>query len=129
MSRRFQGANEVNIPIEDILREYAAWTDEIVKAVGDELLKETRAKARTAFADRSGKLRKSIRRKKSKFDKEMHIVGAFMPHAHLIEFGHDVKVSKGGRVVGHAKAHPFLREAEKAVRDRLPEIVRKVVGG
>ena len=82
--------------------------------------------ARTAFADKSGNLRKSIKGKRSKFDKDTHIVGAFAPHAHLIEHGHDVTVDKNGTVVGHAPARPFLGPAAEAVRARLPEIVKSV---
>lgn len=126
--KAFMGAQEAEVPLEDILSVYAAWTDEIVKAVGDELLKETRARARTAFTNRTKTLRSRIRRKKSKFDKATHIVGAFAPHAHLIEFGHDIKVDKGGAVLGHVAARPFLGPAADAVRARLPDIVNNVVG-
>lgn len=126
MSRSYQGAAEATIPIEDILRDVGAWQGEIVDAVGRELLKEVKSHAATAFADKSGKLRKSIKRKKSKFDKETHIVGAFMPHAHLIEHGHDITVEKGGTVLGHVEARPFLAPAAEAVKARLPQIVNGV---
>jgi hypothetical protein len=123
MARRYQGAHEANIPIDAILQDCGAWVDDIVKAVSDELLKETRARAGAAFKNKTGNLRKSIRKKKSKLYKDSQIVGAFAPHAHLIEFGHDVKVSKDGRVVGHAQARPFLGPASDAVRGRLRGIV------
>jgi phage gpG-like protein len=120
--------HEANIPVEAILQDCAAWTDEIVQAVSGAALKETRARAGAAFRNLSGNLRKSIRRKKSKLDKDTQLVGAFAPHAHLIEFGHDVKVSKDGAVVGHAPARPFLGPAADAVADRLPEIINGAVG-
>ncbi|MDL2280153.1 HK97 gp10 family phage protein [Desulfovibrio sp. OttesenSCG-928-G11] len=126
--RPYQGAHDAAIPIEAITTEVAAWSDDIVKAVADELLKETRKNARSAFADKSGKLRKSIRKKKSKFGESMMIVQASMPHAHLVEQGHDVKVRKDGRVLGHAPARPFLGPAAETVRSRLPEIINNVVG-
>lgn len=127
MSRKFQGAHEVSIPIEAILQEYAAWSDEITDAVANELLREVRAQARRAFISRSGKLYGSIRKKKSKFDKDTKIVGAFWPTAHLIEGGHDIKVSKDGAVLGHVAATPFLGPAALAVQDRLPQIVNGIV--
>lgn len=126
--RPYQGAREAAIPINAITEEVAAWSDDIVKAVADELLKEARKNARSAFQDKSGKLRKSIKKKKSRFGKDMMIVQASMPHAHLVEHGHNVKVKKDGRVLGHAAAHPFLAPAAEAVRERLPEIINNVVG-
>lgn len=126
--RPYQGAREAAIPINAITEEVAAWSDDIVKAVADELLKEARKNARSAFQDKSGKLRKSIKKKKSKFGENTMIVQASMPHAHLVEHGHNVKVKKDGRVLGHAAAHPFLAPAAEAVRERLPEIINNVVG-
>lgn len=125
--RAYQGAHDAAIPVDAITADVAAWADDIVKAVADELLKETRKNARSAFQDKSGKLRKSIGKKKSRFGESMMIVQASMPHAHLIEHGHNV-VAKGGRVVGHAPAHPFLGPAAETVRERLPEIINAVVG-
>ena len=127
MSRKFQGSHEVNIPIDAILQDCAAWMDEITNAVGNELLREVRARAVRAFISRSGKLYGSIKKKKSKFDKDTHIVGAFWPTAHLIEFGHDIKVTKDGTVMGHVAASPFLGPAGQAVQDRLGQIVNGVV--
>ena len=124
----YQGAHEAAIPVEAITAEVAAWSDDIVKAVADELLKEARKNAETAFADKSGKLRKSLGKKKSKFGSDTMIVQASAPHAHLVERGHNVKVKKDGRVLGHAAAHPFLGPAAEAVRARLPEIINNVVG-
>ena len=128
MARQFKGAHEVNIPIDEIMRTYAAWADEIRDAVGKELLKEVRAQARTAFFDDNGLLRRSISRKRSKFDKETHIVGAFAPHAHLVEFGTKLRVSKKtGKVSGHMPASPFLGPAGASVEARLQQIVESVV--
>ena len=126
--RPYQGAHDAAIPVDAITADVAAWADDIVKAVADELLKETRKNARSAFQDKSGKLRKSIRKKKSKFGDATMIVQASMPHAHLVERGHKVKVRKDGRVLGHASAHPFLGPAAETVRERLPEIINSVVG-
>lgn len=127
MPRQFQGAHETGIPVDAIMREYAAWSDEIVKAIGDAMLRATKDRALSAFKDKTGVLRARIRRKKSRFDKDTTIVGAFAPHAHLVEFGHDLKVEKGGAVVGHVPAHPFLSPAAESVRGNLTQIVGSVV--
>ena len=126
MPRQYMGAHEANIPIDEIMKEYAAYSDEIVEAIGDEMLKEVRASASTAFADKKGTLRKSIKKKKSKFDKDTHIVGAFAPHAHLVEFGTNIRVDRRGKVSGHMPARPFLGPARDAVVDRLASIVNSV---
>lgn len=75
------------------------------------------AKASTAFRDRTGKLRKSIKKQKRKSKDfaasvELYdwIVRATAPHAHLVEFGHG-----GPRP---APPHPFLQPAkEKAITE------------
>lgn len=127
MARLYQGAHEANIPIDDILRDYAAWATELVEAVGKELLLEVKAEASLAFDDKTGNLRKSIARKRSKFDRETHIVGAFAPHAHLVEFGH-IMLTKDGKptVKDHVPGRLFLTKAEKSIRARLKEIVESV---
>lgn len=126
MPRQYQGAHEVSIPIEDILKECAAWSDEIVEAVSKELLREVRAQAKLAFKDKTKLLRRKIMRKKSKYDKDTVIVGAFAPHAHLVEFGHKLTAAKNGRVIGHTPAHPFMSIAQKAVEARLESIAAQV---
>jgi phage gpG-like protein len=129
------GAHEVKIPIDDILREYAAYADEIVEAVAKEALKETRKYARTAFKDKTGLLRAKIGRKRSKYDRNTQIVGAFAPHAHLVEFGHAMlkhdgtptKVDAWFGEVDHVPAHPFLSKASRAIQARWREIAESVV--
>ena len=127
MSRHYKGSHEVNIPNQAILDEYAAWADEVAEAVGKEVLKEARQRAKTAFKDDTGLLRKKMARKKSRFDRDTHIVGAFAPHAHLVEFGSGVRVDKHGKASGHMPASPFLTPAGEAVARRLPEIAASVV--
>lgn len=67
---------------------------------------EARAVSTTAFRDETGKLRKSIKALKSKYEGGGWIVRAKAPHAHLVEFGH------GGK--NPAPAHAFLRPALEA---------------
>ena len=117
-----------SIPIEAITAEVAAYTDDIVQAVADELLRETRKNAATAFTTRKGRLIKSIKKAKSRLNPDSVLVKATDPKAHLIEHGHNVKVRKDGAVLGHAPAFPFMGPAEDAVRARLPQIINDAVG-
>lgn len=128
MSRReYQGKVNVAIPIDEILEQYSAWADEIVDAVATEATKTIRRFAPLAYTRETGTLDKSIKKKKSKIHRGMAVAGAFAPHAHLIEYGHDIVVGKGGEVVGHVSAQPFVRPAEQAVRERLSQIVNEVM--
>ncbi len=118
----------VSIPIGAIMEEYAAWAEEIVEAAADEALREARKNAQTAFTSRTNRLYKSIKKAKSRHGDNTILVKATDPKAHLIESGHDVRVKKGGEVVGHAAARQFMGQAEEAIRARLPEIINNVVG-
>ena len=101
---------------EDALDEINRAIDANCEEVAEVVLDEARASA--AFDDKTGKLRKSIKMKESKFDDGGFIVYSNAPHAHLVEFGHDQ--IKGGRVVGHVEAHPFLRPAkEKGIKKAM----------
>lgn len=122
----YSGAADVNIPIEDILRQYSALADEIVEKVASEALSEVKKRARMAFVTRHGGLFKSIKKKPSKIHSGQVIVGAFAPHAHLVEYGH-AQVDHSGHVIGHVPARPFLRPAEEAVKARLREIIQGVI--
>lgn len=84
---------------------------------------ESEAKSSLLFADKSGKLRKSIGQRKGK--QGGYIVFARAPHAHLVEFGH-VMLNKFGKrtKLGRVKAHPFLRQAKEAGIIRAVELFR-----
>lgn len=77
----------------------------------DETLAETaevvhqEAKNTTTFKDKTGNLRKSIKKRKSKFKDGGYIVFANAPHAHLVEFGH---ATPSGTRVG---PKPFMRKS------------------
>ena len=93
-----------------------------IKKAADEWLRETaervkdRARQTSAFVDRSGALRRSIR-----VLEHPRVLGYIVraggtkksAHAHLVEFGH-AQVTKDGRIVGHVPPHPFLRPALEA---------------
>lgn len=123
----FQGVAEVVIPIEEVISEFSAWADEIIDAVATEAVSEIKRQASLNFISRTGNLYRSIKKKKSRRVKGMAIAGAFAPHAHLIERGHDLVLGKNGRVVKHIPARPFVRAAENSITARLPEIVDSVM--
>jgi HK97 gp10 family phage protein len=96
-----------------------------VLAYVDKILSDTAlvvrddAKNSTAFKDKTGNLRKSIRKRKSKFINGGYIVvatgrhvsgGEKGFHAHLVEYGH-AKVLWGRRTGGRVPPHPFMRPA------------------
>jgi len=87
-------------------------------------LVQSEAKTSSAFADKTGMLRRTIRKKKSKFEDGGYIVESRAPHAHLVEYGH-VKIA-WGRVTGErVPAHPFMRTAkEQGVRKAI-ELFKK----
>ena len=94
---------------------------DVMKAI-DQNLEETadiverEAQTTAAFQDKTGKLRKAIKKKKSKFADGGWIVVARAPHAHLVEYGH-VKILWGRPTAERVPPHPFLRPAlEKGVR-------------
>lgn len=121
----------VDIPFEDIINQVGIWWEEAAHVVAKEVLAE--AKRATTFTDRTGKLRKSGKVKKSKFNKEDRIVIFDAPHAHLVENGHRITKAKTrwkGRernfaIIGHVPARPFLGPAADLVRARAVEIIRK----
>ena len=72
---------------------------------------ESRAKSSAAFSDKTGNLRSAISARKSRYEDGGWIVGAWAPHAWLVEFGHDLIDWRTGKKIGEVPAHPFLRPA------------------
>ena len=106
------------------LADLDAALDEILVAVDADLsgiadYVEAEAKTTARFADKTGNLRKTIKKRKSKFPEGGYIVVATAPHAHLVEFGHAMWV-KGVYVKDHVKPRRFLRKAkEKGWREAI----------
>ena len=106
------------------LADIDAALDEILAAVDADLsgiadYVEAEAKTTARFADKTGNLRKTIKKRKSKFPEGGYIVVATAPHAHLVEFGHAMWV-KGVYVKDHVKPRKFLRKAkEKGWREAI----------
>lgn len=106
------------------LADINAALDEILAAVDADLsgiadYVEAEAKTTARFVDKTGNLRKTIKKRKSKFPEGGYIVVATAPHAHLVEFGHAMWV-KGVYVKDHVKPRKFLRIAkEKGWREAI----------
>ena len=106
------------------LADLDAALDEILVAVDADLsgiadYVEAEAKTTARFADKTGNLRKTIKKRKSKFPEGGYVVVATAPHAHLVEFGHAMWV-KGVYVKDHVKPRKFLRKAkEKGWREAI----------
>ena len=88
----------VNIDTKQFEQELAKFINQNAETIARQIAID--AKTTTAFKDKTGTLRKSIRARKSKFEDGGWIVVAGSPHAHLVEYGHK-----------NAPAHPFLRPA------------------
>jgi len=92
---------EFNLELEEFL-------DENAKDICIQIKKD--AKASVAFKDKSGRLRKSIKVKKSTFEGGGYITKAGGPgsmQAWLVEHGH----GPGGWYEGTVPPHPYLRPA------------------
>ena len=75
---------------------------------------EQKAKATTVFIDKTGMLRKRIKAKESKYADGGWIVEATAPHAHLVEYGHEIINWRTGQATGkRTKAAKFLRGAKE----------------
>lgn len=109
--------------------------DEVVQAIDQNLdavasLVENEAKNTAAFVDKTGNLRKSIRKQKSRYENGGYIVkasggGSFKGHhAANVEFGH-VMIAWGRPTGRRVPPHPFMRPAaEKGIRKAV-ELFRK----
>ena len=117
-----------------MIQEFAALGDEAIpdlQAASDIAGKYILAKAKStsAFVDKTGNLRSSIRFSKTKRTprKSYNVIGKIYtlpkvgPHAHLVEFGH--KIVRNGQVFGKVKPHPFLRPAADESKEEVLNII------
>uniref|UniRef100_B8DS59 Phage protein, HK97 gp10 family n=1 Tax=Nitratidesulfovibrio vulgaris (strain DSM 19637 / Miyazaki F) TaxID=883 RepID=B8DS59_NITV9 len=116
----------VDIPDEAVAEQVRAMLEPELEMLAERIASDARNRA--AFTDRTGKLRKSIKARKSKFEGGGYIVVARAPHAHLVEFGHAM-IDVNGRTVGHVAAFPFLRPArDRVMRAAIHEIQARLGG-
>lgn len=112
---------------------FDASIDEVRRAVDEygiepaaDIVKEE-ADATAEFADKTGKLRKGNKKRKSKFEDGGFIVYNRQPHAHLVEFGH-VMLDKAGdpTKLKRVPAHPFMRRALEKSIARIVTLIRGI---
>ena len=116
---------EVGAIVQEVRKAVNPGIRAVAQAVAD------KARATSAFIDRSGKLRESIRVEDPGPESPFVLVKAggysfgsgknYAPHAHLIEFGH-VQTTPSGRVTGFTPARPFMLPAAYEVEQRAEEI-------
>jgi HK97 gp10 family phage protein len=76
---------KVEINTKEFELELAAFINENAGKIAKQI--EADAQSTTAFKDKTGNLRESIKSKKSRYDDGGWIVQVTAPHAHLLEFG------------------------------------------
>lgn len=81
------------------------------------------AKASSHFADKTGRLRRSVKKEKTQ---DGYVVKATAPHAHLVEFGHGL-VAWGHPTGKRVPPHPFMRKAVEQGISGAPAILRREV--
>jgi len=97
--------------------QFEEFSDKVQRAVMRKALTQTgnivKKAARAKVPVLTGALKKSITLKVSVKEEAQSYVTIFAtkPHAHLIEFGHAIKGTKGGPSFGFVAAHPFMRPA------------------
>lgn len=69
------------------------------------------ARNSTEFEDKTGTLRRSIKKRESKYWDGGFIVFASAPHAHLVEFPHDI--IRNGKIIGQVEGKFFLSKAKE----------------
>lgn len=115
--------------LEELVKQ-AEQCDEIFSEIADIVLHEAQTTA--AFTDRTGNLRGSIRKLKSKYDNGGYIVVASGgkgkgAHAHLVEFGH-IKWLWGQETSEKVPANPFMRPALEKGIAQASSIIQKYNG-
>ncbi|WP_302785797.1 HK97 gp10 family phage protein [Bilophila wadsworthia] len=116
----------VDIPIEEIRAGVRAEIDSDLGGIAAQVFEK--AKASTAFRDKTGRLRQSIWIYRSKYKDGGYVVYVKAPHSHLVEFGH-VQVAKDGKtVLKHVPGKHFLRKARNAVRRKVDAMLQEMMG-
>lgn len=84
--------------------------DKFLNKVATKLHEE--ASTTADYIDKTGTLRKRTKKKKSKFEDGGFIVFAAAPHAHLVEWGHEMVTTKGVPTGKRVPPRSFMRNAE-----------------
>lgn len=106
----------------------------MLQTEGNKLKKETVKLARTRVKKKTGNYIKGIKRGKVYlYQGDTWSIRAYnnQPHAHLIEYGHDIvrggKKGAGGRIVGYQQGKKVFTTAERRFKEKYFKDVEKFV--
>ena len=99
---------------EELIKAISKYIDTHTEQIAEEIATEAKQRA----PRRIGRLVRSIRVRPSRFEGGGWLVIASAPHAHLVEYGHQI-VDRKGRVRGRVAPSPFLRPAAAVVTRKL----------
>ena len=128
----------VEIPVEEIMKKYSEYLNEIGAKCASYAVNEIKKNAKkfekhgdsanmkAKWWNNTGVLKRSIKRKKGKYNKNQFIAGAMSPLAHVLEYGH-AKWLWGKETGEHVPASPFVRPAEESLKNELPNIIRDIL--
>ena len=108
----------VDIPIEDIRAGVRAEIDSDLGGIAAQVFEK--AKASTAFRDKTGRLRQSIWIYRSKYKDGGYVVYVKAPHSHLVEFGH----ARGGQGRETVLEAPGAGQVSSSARPETPSAAR-----
>lgn len=113
------------IPVKEIVRDVEIWWSAQQDEIANAMLKKLRQNIDRKTKRKTGNLRKSVRKRRSKTDKNVIMAGAWAPHAHLIEMGHRLTTPPRGKgkVIGHVAPKSFFRPAEDELKAELAELI------
>lgn len=138
--RRNLGTHDAGIPIDYIMDFYGEHLDKILKKCATFATTQIRNNAkRFEMLSLSGsmhykwwnntfRMRKTIKGKRSYFNRMQYVAGVASPVAHLLEYGH-VKWIHGKNTGQHVPAMPFIRPAEQTLIANLDAIIQGVISG
>lgn len=110
---------DMNAVLQKVLKDVEGNVDKGLDKIAGEVRSE--AKAASEFTDRSGRLRRSIKKQKVRGGYE---VKATAPHAHLVEFGHWL-TAWGNPTGDFVPPRPFMRNSLDNVAGRAESILRE----
>lgn len=117
------------------MEDYANGVDECVKTANEAAVSHAaQTLQRTRFSSGSGAYAQSWTYGEYETTKTSYGMVAYAqaPHyrlTHLLEYGHDVKRKKGGKVLGHAKAIQHIRPAQKEAEERWKTVFKEELEG
>ena len=123
------------IGLDELLRDFAQFGKDGLENIkpdinraADVVLNKAKEKAPVKSGDLRDNLYLKEQRKSEKpiYQKTLTWRSKVRPYAAPVELGHAIKFSKGGKVMGHVPAQPFLRPAADESKE---QVVKEIVGG